>query len=947
MSEQDSRPGVNPFNLPGQAAFAAPGDTERTSLARASTMLYGQGAYEAAIEVVQTIKKKADGRLLGSALALEARALFQLGRDDEARESARAAIESLDRPGTTLSADERSDLAFARYLAGGADARARDELQERIAAGAATAEMYRFLGLTLLRLEAPGQAEAALRESRELEPSSIRTLQALAHCLEAQPSRQGDAAEVFYDLARYHYLAQRLGDAAAACARAVELGPTPDRLVNYGIVLAGLTRYDEALQAFDRAMALDPAFSDAQFRKGELLRLLGRHKEAVAVLESVPESAPERVLVLGSLGATRRALGENDAALALLDQAIALQPTYAFGLVERGETLIALGREDEALESLMKVGESDPMFPRAQFQIAELHRMRKRFADALRIADSILARDARLSHVLGTKAAALIGLDKPLEALDVVNRALEIEPDYAFGLSKKAEALVRLNRRAEAVAVYTRVLELAPDAVQTRFDLAENLRRLERFDEALVAIDQVLAVSPDYPTGVGTKGQILAGLRRRDEAVALLRRSLELDATMNWARSSLANTLYALGRFDESLAEFNACLEREPRDVGTLGSKGVVLWRLRRHDEAIAALDLALGIDETNTFVLATKGEVLCDQGHRAQGIELLSQAIALETQQAKAAGRPFGLDWAQFVLAENLRVLDRNADAIEVYDALLERLPDRFDVLGGKASALVSLERFEEAIPVVWRALEIEPDYKFGLSTQGALLANCGEYERALEPLTRAIAGDDASSYACLLKGFVCRALGKWPEGIAVLTRAVALDGNNLTARHLLGDVHLSNGDTDKAREIYQAILATAADQSDPDTVAIVGWCCFRLGDHERAVQHLLDAVSRGTGMAHAQFDLALSLLCSHREGLAAREYERAIEMATAEHQPLRRRGLYRLALIDLANARRDYADRLADNTEASEIESHLRAERDRLPTVTLPDAANAAASR
>ena len=66
----------------------------------------------------------------------------------------------------------------------------------------------------------------------------------------------------------------------------------PEIFVNLGNALDALDRSEEALQAYDEALARLPETPDAQFNKGYVLNRLGRFNEAIRCFESVLRDHP-------------------------------------------------------------------------------------------------------------------------------------------------------------------------------------------------------------------------------------------------------------------------------------------------------------------------------------------------------------------------------------------------------------------------------------------------------------------------------------------------------------------------------------------------------------------------------------------------------------------------------------------------------------------------------
>ncbi|HEV2146825.1 MAG TPA: tetratricopeptide repeat protein, partial [Longimicrobiaceae bacterium] len=84
--------------------------------------------------------------------------------------------------------------------------------------------------------------------------------------------------------------------------------------------------YGPALEAFRRAGRLSPDEAEYRNNEGYALLRLGRHREAVAVLEEVVERHPERHVAYANLADAHLARGDTAAAVATLERLLALDP---------------------------------------------------------------------------------------------------------------------------------------------------------------------------------------------------------------------------------------------------------------------------------------------------------------------------------------------------------------------------------------------------------------------------------------------------------------------------------------------------------------------------------------------------------------------------------------------------------------------------------------------
>ena len=94
----------------------------------------------------------------------------------------------------------------------------------------------------------------------------------------------------------------RCEEAVAAYDRALAMRPDAESFVNRGLALQSLNRPAEALASFERALALEPRNIQALYRRGVVLNELGHTDEALAAYDKVLTLAPDHVEALNNRG---------------------------------------------------------------------------------------------------------------------------------------------------------------------------------------------------------------------------------------------------------------------------------------------------------------------------------------------------------------------------------------------------------------------------------------------------------------------------------------------------------------------------------------------------------------------------------------------------------------------------------------------------------------------
>jgi tetratricopeptide (TPR) repeat protein len=225
----------------------------------------------------------------------------------------------------------------------------------------------------------------------------------------------------------------------------------------------------------------------------------------------------------------------------------------------------------------------------------------ERHAEALGSFDQAIALGAADAH--GSRADALVGLGRLVDALESFDRALAHDPSSVADWCNRGAALLELGRAGEAADSFARATALAPDFAEAHYNHGNALVKLERHADAIVSYDRALTHKPDY-----------------------------VDALNN-----RANALNVLGRLPEALACVEAALALAPEHVGALVTRSVLLRKLRRSAEAIASCERAHALKPDDTDALTVRADLLTDLERFEEAIATLDRISALKPDDVAA----------------------------------------------------------------------------------------------------------------------------------------------------------------------------------------------------------------------------------------------------------------------------------------------------------------------
>jgi predicted O-linked N-acetylglucosamine transferase (SPINDLY family) len=253
----------------------------------------------------------------------------------------------------------------------------------------------------------------------------------------------------------------------------------------------------------------------------------------------------------------------------------------------------------------------------------------------------LLAANPLDPDVLHLAGVLQIARDNEL-ARELLNRALAVREgaDILVSLALTYEA----DGAAQGQALLERALELDPQYVHALNNLA-NLRAARGdYEQAFICFERLLAIDPDNALAHYNYGCLLLANGEAGRALAPLRRAVELDTTHLNAWNNLASALTELNQHEEALALLERMRASEQGSSILLTTLGNLHRALGRHDEARAVLTRALELEPQNALAWNNLGSVFMSLGQLDEAQRLYSRAIELQPDNANAHGNLAGV---------------------------------------------------------------------------------------------------------------------------------------------------------------------------------------------------------------------------------------------------------------------------------------------------------------
>ncbi|HWA88838.1 MAG TPA: sulfotransferase [Rhizomicrobium sp.] len=313
---------------------------------------------------------------------------------------------------------------------------------------------------------------------------------------------------------------------------------------------------EAAARALLKAAPKDP---EVQLFLAQALFLNGDAEQARAILEPLCANHPDWAEPRLELGRVLGVMGENHAAIAVLTEAVNIDRNLSAAWSALGEQYVLIGdvlASDAAYSHHFNVSVNEPQLQKA------VTALRNGRPD---ITEDILLEflEAHPEHVNALKmmAEAAIAQDRNEDASALLERCLELAPDFSAARYRLVSSLYLQNRLQEAIPHIDILLEKDPQNPQFRTMKASLLGQMGYDLDSLALFEGLVNEYPKHPASWISYGHALKSAGKQDEGVLAYRKAIELLPQLGGGYWSLAN-LKTFRFTDADIAEMGRQLER-------------------------------------------------------------------------------------------------------------------------------------------------------------------------------------------------------------------------------------------------------------------------------------------------------------------------------------------------------------------------------------------------
>ena len=326
---------------------------------------------------------------------------------------------------------------------------------------------------------------------------------------------------------------------------------------NYGLILHGLGKLQEAEISIRKAIELKPNFALAHSNLGNILNDIGKFQEAELSIRKAIELKPDFALAHSNLGNILKNLGKLEEAELSTRKALELKPDFVDANSNLGAILIDLGKLKEAEKYCQKVIEIQPDHAMANYNSGKIFKELGKFIEAENYYQKVIKIQPNYADAYLNLGNLYRDNGSLKEAETYYLKAIQIKPNYADAYLNLGILTKELGNLKRAETYCQKAIGIKPDQANAHLNLGIVLRDQGKFKECELSIRKAIRIKPNYSKAYYVLSLIMIDIIKNDNQLNYLFGEEILKSKDNILNLNKADIYFARGNILERKKKYN------------------------------------------------------------------------------------------------------------------------------------------------------------------------------------------------------------------------------------------------------------------------------------------------------------------------------------------------------------------------------------------------------
>ena len=464
------------------------------------------------------------------------------------------------------------------------------------------------------------------------------------------------------------------------------------------ILFFKMDRRQQAADLLEQIVSRNPGNSENKVLLAKVYRSLGRNDEAVAIYKDMLATNEDHdtLLMLGTLYAQTR---EYDKAAEILNRLIQFEGGSYLAHYSLARLYIELQQYDKAAASFEKALELNWSEGLA-YELAEFYEKQQEYEKAAEVYRRIIAEDGETADMAKTRLVNIYlstgENDKALELLRELRTVLPESHNVDLTISR---ILLSQEKYGDAIMILEDVLKTNPELTVVHYLLAMAYYRNNEKEKAEVQLKNIPGESNLYEDSIFLRVRILNEGDDNSEAIELLEGQISEAATRRPDFYILLASLYSEnGAVERARQTYEQARRLYPEDVEVLYNYGIFLEKSGDSEAALATIQSVIALDPEHGAALNYVGYTWADNNRNLdKALEYIEKAVELLPEDGYVRD---SLGWVYFRMGDIPRAiaeLEKAAGMVEEDPVIREHLGDVYLQNGEPDKALAAYRKSYE----------------------------------------------------------------------------------------------------------------------------------------------------------------------------------------------------------------------------------------------------------
>ena len=663
-------------------------------------------------------------------------------------------------------------------------------------------------------------------------------------------------------------------------------GKTAVDYYNDGLIAVREKKYDKALENFNKAIEMNPAYIEAYNKRGMCYYELKKYRNALTDFDRAAQLDPNNESIRRMQTLLHQKLA--DAEGSKIDDEIDDEPsnktdntassmkiTNVMPVAEifrqaksqstteiatKGMQIILRQKLADAESSKIDDEIDDELGDKTvntasgrkitnAMSVAEFFRQKKNQTTTGTVTkDSNTAAKVKVKTVFDYYNSALIAMrdGKYNKALEDLNKAIEMNPAHSEAYSKRGMCYYELKQYKNASTDFDRAAQLDPSN--------ESIRRMQ------MLLHQKMNDQDKY-VKLSNKTVISIVV-----CIIVLFLGVSVYSARNSAREYNSNglTYQSKQQYDKALVEFNQAIKLYSGYAEAYFNRGMIYCKKKDYPDSLTDLNRAIQLDSQYTEAYFERGMLYCEIKKYDKALDDFDQAIKLNSKYAEIL--KYSSQYAEAYCGRGMlyceegkydKALDDFDQAIELdseYAEILKQYPRYAEAYCGRGMSCAKMGQYDKAVTDFNKAIELYPQYSEAYFNRGKAYYGKKEYDNALTDFDKAL--ELNSQYIEILKQ----------------------DSKYAEAYHNRGKAYYDKEEYDKALTDYNRVIELNPKYAH--AYAHRGMTYYMIKQYENAIVDYTKAIDLNLQSDWLYYDRGLAYSNKGDYDAAIADYNKALEI-------------------------------------------------------------------